>query len=98
MSDFPRMLFKNHGKEEMHGGFFDTFIVDNQELLDNALADGWYLTTCEARAADVKPVEVPADDAPPTRDELKRKATELGIEYPANIPTDKLAGLVAAAV
>jgi hypothetical protein len=38
-----------------------------------------------------------ADDAAPTRDDLKAKAKELGIEHPANISTGKLADLVAAA-
>jgi hypothetical protein len=98
VNEFPRMLFKANGKEPIHGGLFQTFIVDNAELMDNAIADGWCMTTTEAVEAAAKPVEVPADDAPPTRDELKRKATELGIDYPANIPTDKLAGLVAEAV
>ena len=96
MDMYPRMIYKDAGPHEMHGGFFHTAIVDDDAELALALADGWHLTTDEARAP--KAVEVPSDDAPPTRDELKRKATELGIEYPPNIPTDKLAALVSAKV
>jgi len=102
MSDFPRMLFKANGTEPMHGGMFTPFIVENAETLEAALADGWCLTTCEATARvqmpTETPVSVPDDDAPPTRDELKRKATEMGLEYAKNIPTDELKARIAAAI
>lgn len=97
MSDlFPRMLYKNHGTEEMHGGLFDTFIVNDEQQLADCLADGWHLTTDAAREPQL--IESKQDQAMPTRDELKRKATELGIEYPPNIPNDRLSALIAAKV
>lgn len=96
MSDFPRMIFKNHGLEEIHGGFFNTFIVENEEELQNALADGWFLTTCEARKpAELVPVFV---DAPPTRTELERKATELGIAFDGRTTDAKLGAKIADAI
>lgn len=96
MSDFPRMLFKNHGTQEMHGGLFDTFIVEDQQQLEDCLADGWHLTTDAAREPQL--IETQQNDAMPTRDELKRKATSLGIEYPPNIPNERLSALIAAKV
>lgn len=99
-TDFPRMLYRAGGTEEIHGGRFTTLIVHDANELDAALADGWFMTTPEAVDA-AKPAAIgtiPDDDAAPTRDELKRKATELGLTFAGNITTDKLAALVEAAL
>lgn len=100
MSDqYPRMLFKSPGPHEFHGGKFDYLIVVDEEEANDALAAGWSLSTDAAKAANEKPKAEPAqvaDDAAPTRDELKQKADELGLEYPKNIPTEKLAEMVEA--
>lgn len=113
MSDqFPVMLYKSPGPHEIHGGKFDYTIAADEEAATAALADGWHLTTAEAKeaadaAANPPPstpapapaaAPEPADDAAPTRDELKQKADELGIEYAKNIPTEKLIELVEAAL
>jgi hypothetical protein len=44
-----------------------------------------------------RPVEVDpkADDAPPTRDELERKAKELGISFDGRTGDKKLSALIA---
>lgn len=46
----PTMLYKANGAHAIHGGFFDTLIVDAN--LDGAIAsaerDGWALTTSKA--------------------------------------------------
>lgn len=105
-NDFPRMVYRTGGNEEIHGGRFATLIVNDQDELDAALADGWHLTTCEAKAAAEKPATAPAsagpvipdDNAPPTRDELKQKAAELGLTFAGNISTEKLTALVDAAL
>src|SRR4051794_5380259 len=108
MDQFPRMLYKAGGPEEIHGGRFSTLIVNNDDELDAALADGWSMTTPEAveaakavtnQGATTDKLAAPVaqdklDNAPPTREELKHKATELGLTFAANIPTDKLAALV----
>lgn len=91
------MLYKAPGPHEIHGGRFDYTIVDDGQI-EATLAAGWYLTTTEAKAAHEAALQEVADNAPPTRDELKRKADELNLQYPANIPTDKLAGMVDAAL
>lgn len=102
-NDFPRMVYQTGGTEEIHGGKFATHIVNDQDELDAALADGWHLTTCEAKAATEKPADdggaagtdAAADDkddnAPPTRAELEQKAAELGVEFSPRIGDAKLA-------
>jgi hypothetical protein len=50
-----------------------------------------------ASAPPALPADVAAEDQTPGRDALKARAAELGIGFPPNIKTDKLAALVAAA-
>lgn len=47
------MLYKYPGSLEIHGGHFDYQIVDADEdgAIEKAKADGWHLTTPEAKAA-----------------------------------------------
>lgn len=80
------MLYKHPGSHDIHGDKFDYCIVSDDDV-DDALNDGWFLTTPEA---------LPSDEAEPTRDEVKQMADELGIEYIKNIKTDKLQKLVEA--
>lgn len=95
MNDFPRMIYKAGGTEEIHGGKFSTHIVHDASELDAALAGGWSLTTTEATEAGS---ETPSDDAPATRTELEAKATELGIEFSPRIGDAKLAERIDAAL
>lgn len=99
MNDFPRMIYRAGGTEEIHGGHFSTLIVDDQDALDAALADGWHLTTDEARAPAAPALGALAlnsdDDAPPTRAELEQKAHELGIEFSPRLGDAKLAERIA---
>lgn len=109
MSDFPRMLYQAGGPHDIHGGLFDYLIVESEEELTVALGNGWHMTTDDARAADLAlkthriPAELlapvfPPDDAPPTRDELERKAAELGIAFDGRTSDSKLAGKIAEAL
>lgn len=98
MNQFPRMIYRAGGHEEIHGGRFSTMIVHDDVELDAALADGWHLTTCEAHApapAAAPAAAAPDDNAPPTRAELEAKATELGIEFSPRIGDAKLAERIA---
>lgn len=54
----------------------------------------------QAKAQAEKPVEtaVPEDNAPPTREELEAKATELGIPFNGRTSDKKLSGLIATAL
>jgi hypothetical protein len=98
MNEFPRMIYRAGGTEEIHGGRFETRIVQNVDEQDAALIDGWSLTTDAATATASRPAE-PAtpvdDDAPPTRAELEAKATDLGIEFSPRIGDAKLAERIA---
>lgn len=106
MPDLPRMLYKADGEHEIHGGFFDYIIVDTAEELDSATALGWSVSPAEAtehkeQAKMIAAVPVPPMvpmDAQPTRDELERKATELGIQFDGRTTDAKLAGKIAALV
>ena len=58
----PTMVYKHPGIHAIHGDKFDYKIVDEDDI-DSALADGWFLTTTEAKEASVKPaVEIPAEE------------------------------------
>lgn len=100
MNDFPRMLYQAGGTEEIHGGRFSTLIVHDAAELDAALASCWFMTTPEAKAAaeEAAANPVPDDSASPTRVELKQHATNLGLTFAPNIPTDKLASMIDAAM
>ena len=54
----------------------------------------------QAKAQAEKPVEaaVPDENAPPTREELETKATELGIPFNGRTSDKKLSGLIATAL
>lgn len=80
------MLYKHPGPHKVHGNMFDYIITED---IDAALEDGWFLATPEALDA-----AEPESGSEPTRDEIKQKADELGIEYPKNIKTFRLQKLV----
>ena len=91
------MLYKAPGLHEIHGGHFDYTIVNDNEI-EATLAAGWYLTTTEAKAAHEEVLQQAADNEPPSRDELKQKATELGLTFPGNVSNAKLAEMIDAAL
>lgn len=105
MNQFPRMLYKHGGPEQIHGGQFHTLVAQDQDQQDAALAKGWHLTTPDAveavkgtTAGGTGQTGDQQDDAPPTREEMKAKAAELGLAYPHNISNVKLAELIDAAL
>lgn len=90
---FPTLVYKNNGPHQRAGGTYDYKAIADQEDLDEALSDGWYKTLPDA--IGTKPVvKTPESTAAPTLDELKIKATELKIQFPANVSHKKLAELV----
>lgn len=89
MSDFPRMIYQVGDQAEIHGGSFNYEIVQDQDALDVMLANGWYLTTCEAKAAaEPKPVE--SAETPLSREEIEAKATALGVAFDGRTSDAKL--------
>lgn len=90
MSDqFPRMIYQIGDQFTLPNGSFNYEIVQDQDALDVMLANGWYLTTCEAKAAaEQKPAE-PAE-ATLSRDQIEAKATALGIAFDGRTSDAKL--------
>lgn len=98
-NQFPRMVFKQGGPHEIHGGRFDYHIVADAGELSSALADGWHLSTADATGpAKASTVVEPEDDAPPTRTELEAKARELKIAFDGRTSDARLAAKITAAL
>jgi hypothetical protein len=100
----PTMLYKSPGPHEIHGGHFDYTIIDGDEV-EQAIADGWSLTTTEAKTVHEsalnsasKPMEIAAANAAPTRQELEAKATELGLAFNGRNSDKTLGEMIAAAL
>lgn len=106
MDQFPQMLYRCPGSEQIHGGNFATRIVSDAEELEAAKAEGWSVGTDEAKAAFAAKQEAakaatqakpaPDDAAPATREELEQKAAELGIKFDGRTSDKKLSDLIAA--
>lgn len=111
MDQFPQMLYKAGGPEQIHGANFSTLVVNDAEEHAAAVADGWCETTPDAldaqqaekeRAARAaaeaaaKLAEQAGDTKPVTREELEQKATELGIPFSPRVSDKKLGEAIAA--
>jgi hypothetical protein len=90
MTQFPMFLYQCPGTWSGDGFTFGGRVANDQGEFDAAVSDGWHPTVPQAVEAWRSPVQfpvpaapasVPDDDAPPTREELEAKATELGIEF-----------------
>jgi hypothetical protein len=86
------MLYRHPGQHDIHGGKFDYIITDD---IDAALADGWYLTTTEAKAASAAQA---ADNSPPTREEMEDKAKELSLKFSDKTTDKKLLQMIVEAL
>lgn len=79
---------------------WDTVCVEEEEV-PAMLKAGWHPSIADAwasKAAGLTFPAVPSDDAPPTREELERKAKELGIKFDGRTGDKRLATLIAEAV
>lgn len=98
----PTMVLRYPGsKAQLQDGSYDYLIVEAEDV-EAALVDGWYRTAAEAKEAGTPkveaPVEVPADDTPPTRAELEQKAAEIGLKVDGRWSDKKLGEAIAAAL
>jgi hypothetical protein len=97
---------KNYGPE---GYSYDWIKVNSEGELKEKLKDGWFNTLEDALkgerarndegqfvADDPGTPENEAYNKPATREEMKQKAKELGIEFPKNIGDKKLLKLIEA--
>lgn len=98
-NDFPRWVFRSG----------ETKLAESLADYEQALQNGWFGTVGEATEAKAIVSEVPlsspeaheadaGEEAPPTREELEAKATELGIEFSPRIGDKKLAERITAAL
>lgn len=85
MNNHPKMMYRAGGSEQIHGGNFSTHIVNNADEEEAALADGWHLTTPDAKAAHkAEAGKEEEEERPATHAELKQKAAELGLTFAHN--------------
>jgi UDP-3-O-[3-hydroxymyristoyl] glucosamine N-acyltransferase len=69
------MLYKHPGQHEIHGSNFAYIIVDESDI-EQAIKDGWFLTTDEAKASFSEVL----DSVDATKEEMIQKAESLGIK------------------
>lgn len=91
MTDFLAIVYRCPGPHAgPPGATYQSIGVADESALDKALAEGWFATLPEAveahrtpaptRPAAVPPTPAePAEDAPPTREEMLAKAAEISL-------------------
>lgn len=91
------MVYKVPGKHVRPYGTYDFAGANNAEELEAKLKEGWFSSLPEAiESKDKKVVTEEHDTAPPTRQELEEKATELGIKFDGRFSDKKIAQLIEA--
>jgi len=98
MTEFPALVYRVPGKHLGAGGTYDFEGVNNAEELEAKLKEGWFWSLTEAidskqTAPVVEAVKVD-DIAPPSRQELEEKATELGIKFDGRFSDKKISQLI----
>lgn len=94
--EVPRLLCRAGGDWQLESGRYSVLVVKTHDELRAALADGWHLDQYAAKAAAEAPAKaddatdeheppIPQadDDAPPTKEELQQRLTELGVDFDA---------------
>ena len=95
MTEFPALVYKVPGKYVRPYGTYDFTGVNDAEELQAKLKEGWFCSLAEAIDSENKEVITEEDDtAPPTRQELEEKATELGIKFDGRFSDKKIAQLI----
>ncbi|NBW14856.1 MAG: hypothetical protein EBR82_43335 [Caulobacteraceae bacterium] len=89
---FPMHVFKSPGEyiEHKNAKSWGLKSVYDEAELDQALANGWFLTKAEA----LNPHKIPADNAPPTRQELEEKANSLKIKFDGRTSDKRLLQMI----
>ena len=90
VNEFPKMLYKypsvSKNNCELQDGIYDISIIENVNTEDEMLANGWFITSPEAKLNSLgditkDEIEKDKDNTPATREELEQKAAELGIKF-----------------
>lgn len=97
--EFPTALYRCPGQHSCPGGTFSCVGAEDEEQFAARIAEGWFPTMPEAMAGKLAdaPAPVVVVESAPDRDALKAEATALGLEFPKNVPTERLAEMVAEA-
>ncbi len=97
--EFPKVLYRSPGPHDCGGYKCEYRMVrDADEEADLTIREDWHLSADKAAlAAEVGTViEIPPDDAPPTRAELLSRAEALGLKIDKRWNDDRIAGEIAA--
>jgi len=95
--EFPALVYKAEGKYIRPHGTYDFVGVNDQQELEQKLGEGWFdslQAAIEGEAEKDTSEPVLDDDAPPTREELETKATELGIKFDGRYSDKKIAQMI----
>lgn len=98
--EFPSLVYKAEGKYIRPHGTYDFVGVNDQQELEQKLSEGWFdsleaaIEGKSAKAAKAVSEPVLDDNAPPTREELETKATELGIKFDGRYSDKKIAQMI----
>lgn len=98
---FPTILYKSPGKHLTRFGTFNYVGVKTQAEFDAKIKEGWHPSQAAAFAhvkqktsppevVQPAPIQTSDDSAPPTREELEQKATELGLKFDGRTTDKKL--------
>ena len=90
MLELPALMYKDVGSQPRAGGTYSYLLVSTPEDWVDGIASGWYETLPDAIVANALPAMDIDDVSPPTMDELKTKATELGIKFQPGITAKTL--------
>jgi hypothetical protein len=91
--EFPTIVYRVPGRHLRPHGTYDYAGANTQEEFDAKLSEGWYESL--PAAIEGKSSEPVLDDsAPPTREELETKATELGIKFDGRYSDKKIAQMI----
>ena len=97
--EFPALVYRCPGTNQRPGGTYSYRQIANDDELADALADGWFATLPEAIIGKPAAIEEDAsDNAPPTREEMEAKATELGVRFDGRTSDKALRDRIAAAL
>ena len=95
--EFPALVYKAEGKYIRPHGTYDFASVNDQQELEQKLGEGWFDSleaAIEGEAKKDTSESVWDDSAPPTREELETKATELGIKFDGRYSDKKIAQMI----
>lgn len=103
--DTPRMLYRAGTYWQTEFGPMDLRTAKDADDLAQAVADGWHVRAEDAQAASAPKPEEPAEPvktelhppAEPTRADLEREATALGVKFDGRWGDKRLAEAIAAA-